>query len=61
MARGGDRLVLHHDIDDALLARLDRALELLSSLTGYLRERLKLMVNQAKSAVARGRQRKCLG
>ena len=35
--------------------------ELLSSLTGFLAERLKLMVNQAKSAVARPWQRKFLG
>ena len=35
--------------------------ELLSSLTVFLRERLKLTVNQAKSAVARPWQRKLLG
>jgi group II intron reverse transcriptase/maturase len=35
--------------------------ELLAKLTGFLRERLKLTVNQAKSAVARPWQRKFLG
>ena len=61
LERRGHRFCRYADDCNIYVASERAGVRLLHSLTGFLAERLKLRVNQAKSAVARPWQRKFLG